>query len=254
VELPAADPSRIPVLIVEDAAEDQVLYEKYLRGTEFQAIPARSLHEARQALARVPPRAIILDILLVGEDSWSFLAWAKCEPALRHVPIIVATTVEDRAKGLALGADAYGVKPVARAWLLRELRHRVLGQVARRRALVIDDDEIIRYLVRQRLARYEVIEAASGEDGLAQARRAPPDLIILDLVLPGMAGADVLTRLAADPATREIPVVVLTSTELDSSGRSSLQARAAAVIPKDTLARAEHESALTETLVRLGLA
>jgi signal transduction histidine kinase/CheY-like chemotaxis protein len=254
VELPAPDPQRVPVLIVEDAAEDQVLYEKYLKGTEFQAIPARSLHEARQALARVPPRAIVLDILLAGEDSWSFLAWAKGEPTLRQVPVIVATTVEDRAKGLALGADAYGVKPVARAWLLRELRHRVLGQVARRRALVIDDDEIVRYLVRQRLAHYEISEAASGEDGLVQARRAPPDLIILDLMMPGMAGAEVLTRLAADPATREIPVVVLTSTELDDSGRSSLQARAAAVISKDTLARAEHESALTETLARLGLA
>jgi signal transduction histidine kinase/CheY-like chemotaxis protein len=254
MELPAADPSRIPVLIVEDVADDQVLYEKYLRGTEFQAIPARSLHEARQALARVPPRAIILDILLAGEDSWSFLAWAKGEPALSHVPIIVATTVDDRAKGLALGADAFGVKPVARAWLLRELRHRLLGHVARRRALVIDDDEVIRYLLRQRLARYEITEAASGEDGLAQARRAPPDLIILDLVMPGMSGAEVLTRLAADPVTREIPVVVLTSTELDNSGRSSLQARAAAVISKDTLARAEDESALTETLARLELA
>ena len=76
------------------------------------------------------PRAIILDILLGAQDSWGFLAAAKADPALHGVPIIVATTVEDQAKGLALGADAYAVKPVARAWLLRELRHRVLGQAA----------------------------------------------------------------------------------------------------------------------------
>jgi signal transduction histidine kinase/CheY-like chemotaxis protein len=254
VEMPTPDPERLPVLIVEDAPEEQLLYEKYLKGSEFQAIPARSLDEARQALARVAPRAIVLDILLDGgQDSWSFLAAAKSDPDLRQVPIIVATTVEDQAKGLALGADAYGVKPIARAWLLRELRHRVLGPATRRRVLVIDDDEIVRYLVRQRLAHFEIAEAGTGEDGLDLARRAPPDLIILDLAMPGLPGTDVLARLAADAATREIPVVVLTATELDDLERRSLEARAAAVVSKDTLARAEHESGLTETLARLGL-
>jgi CheY-like chemotaxis protein len=252
-EIPAADPQRLPVLIVEDAPEDQLLYEKYLKGSEFQAIPARSLDEARQALTRFAPRAIVLDILLGGQDSWGFLAAAKSDADLRQVPIIVATTVEDQAKGFALGADAYGVKPVARAWLLRELRHRVLGPAARRRALVIDDDEIVRYLVRQRLAHFEIAEATTGEDGLDQARRAPPDLIILDLVMPGMPGSDVLMRLAADAATREIPVVVLTATELDDLERRGLEARAAAVVSKATLASAEHDSGLTETLARLGL-
>ena len=253
LELPASDPQRLPVLIVEDALEDQLLYEKYLVGSEFQAIPARSLDEARHALTRVAPRAIILDILLGGQDSWTFLAAAKSDPDLRQVPIIVATAVEDRAKGLALGADAYGVKPVARAWLLRELRHRVLRPAARRRVLVIDNDEIVRYLVRQRLAHFEVAEAATGEDGIEQARRTQPDLIILDLVMPGLPGEDVLARLAADAATREIPVVVLTATELDDLERRSLEARAAAVVSKNTLGRTEDESGLTETLARLGL-
>jgi signal transduction histidine kinase/CheY-like chemotaxis protein len=254
IEMPAPDPQRLPVLILEDAPEDQLLYEKYLKGSEFQAIPARSLDEARLALTRVAPRAIILDILLGGQDSWSFLAAAKSDPDLRQVPIIVATTVEDQAKGLALGADAYGVKPVARAWLLRELRHRVLGPAARRRVLIIDDDEIVRYLVRLCLARFEIAEAATGEDGLDQARRTPPDLIILDLVMPGLPGEDVLARLAADATTREIPVVVLTATELGDLERRSLEARAAAVVSKNTLGRTEDESGLTETLARLGLA
>jgi CheY-like chemotaxis protein len=71
--------------------------------------------------------------------------------------------------------------------------------------------------------------------------------------MPGMPGSDVLTQLAADAATREIPVVVLTATELDDLERRGLEARAAAVVSKATLARAEHESGLTETLARLGL-
>ena len=253
IEMPIPDPQRLPVLIVEDAPEDQLLYEKYLKGSEFQPIPARSLDEARYALTRVAPRAIVLDILLGGQDGWGFLAAAKTDPDLRQVPIIVATSVEDPAKGLALGADAYGVKPVARAWLLRELRHRVIGTTVPRRALIIDDDEIVRYLVRQRLPQFEIAEATTGEEGLDEARRAPPDLIILDLVMPGMPGSDVLTRLAADAATREIPVVVLTATELDDLERRGLEAHAAAVVSKATLTGAGHESGLTETLARLGL-
>jgi CheY-like chemotaxis protein len=145
------------------------------------------------------------------------------------------------------------VKPVARAWLLRELRHRVLGPAGRRRALVIDDDEIVRYLVRQRLEQFDIVKAATGEEGLDRARSAPPDLIVLDLAMPGMPGSDVLAALAADSATREIPVVVLTGAELDDLERRALEARAVAVVSKDTLARPEHESGLTETLARLGL-
>jgi CheY-like chemotaxis protein len=239
---------------VEDEPQDQLLYEKYLRGSEFQVIPARSLDEARQALTGVRPRAVILDILLGGQDSWGFLAAAKTDPALHEVPIIVATTVEDRAKGLALGADAYVVKPVPRDWLLRELRQRVLGQASRRRALVIDDDEVVRYLVRQRLTHYEIVEAVSGEEGLTQARHVSPDVIILDLVMPGLQGPEVLDRLAEDPATREIPVILLTASQVDDPDRRRLEGRVAAVVSKDTLAGDHEDRGLTYALARLGLA
>ena len=65
---------------------------------------------------------------------------------------------------------------------------------------------------------YEIVEAANGEEGLVQARRAPPDLIVLDLRDAGHVGRPTSSReLAADAATREIPVVVLTSAQLDDS-------------------------------------
>src|SRR4030095_2922501 len=114
------------------------------------------------------------------------------------------------------------------------LRHRVLGHAGRRRALVIDDDEIVRYLIRQRLEQFDIAEAATGEEGLDRARSAPPDLIVLDLTMPGMPGSDVLAGLGGDSGTREIPVVVLTGAELDELERRALEARAAAVVSKET--------------------
>src|SRR5262249_47764201 len=250
-EPPPPDPERVPILVVEDAPEDQMLYEKYLKGSEFQGIPARSLDEAHRMLARVQPRAVILDILLGPQDSWSFLTAVKADPVRQGVPVIVVTTLEDRAKGLALGADAYAIKPVDRSWLLQELR-RALSP--RRRVLVIDDDEIVRYLLRQRLHRHEVLEAVNGEHGLAEARRLQPDVIILDLVMPDLSGMDVLERLASDVETHEIPVVLLTATRQEELDLPALAHRTAAVVSKAALARSDQDSALTQTLARLGLA
>jgi CheY-like chemotaxis protein len=146
------------------------------------------------------------------------------------------------------------VKPIARAWLLRQLRHRAIGGRPRRRILVIDDDEIVRYLVRQNFTQHEVVEAVDGEEGLIQARRVVPDVILLDLEMPGVGGSDVLERLAEDTVTREIPVVVLTAAPLDEVGRMRMTDRAVAVVSKAALAPGGQDSTLTETLERLGLA
>ena len=111
----------VPVLIVEDEAETQFIYGKLLAGSRYQALPARSLREARELLARVKPKAILLDILLRGEDSWRWLSDLKSHPATADIPVVVVTSVEDERKGLALGADAYCLKPLGRSALLEKL-------------------------------------------------------------------------------------------------------------------------------------
>ena len=80
------------------------------------------------------------------------------------------------------------------------------------RVLVIDDDDYVRRLLRRLLSPvgYRVDEAATAEDGLARVRTDPPDLVMLDLHLPDRSGHDVLEAIRADPATRLLPVVMLT--------------------------------------------
>jgi CheY-like chemotaxis protein len=79
--------------------------------------------------------------------------------------------------------------------------------------LVIDDESSIRMLCRVNLAAagIGVLEAEDGETGIAVARRERPDLILLDVMMPGLDGWEVARRLAADPETRDIPVVFLTA-------------------------------------------
>jgi two-component system alkaline phosphatase synthesis response regulator PhoP len=78
--------------------------------------------------------------------------------------------------------------------------------------LVVDDEENIRELVRYNLARegYQVTTVGSGEEALKQASSKPPDLIVLDLMLPGMDGFDVCRQLKNDSRTAHIPIVMLT--------------------------------------------
>jgi len=84
---------------------------------------------------------------------------------------------------------------------------------ALRRVLVVDDEQSIRFLCRVNLGAsgMEVLEADDGNAGLELARSEHPDLILLDVMMPGLDGWDVARELAEDAATREIPVVFLTA-------------------------------------------
>jgi DNA-binding response OmpR family regulator len=83
----------------------------------------------------------------------------------------------------------------------------------RKRILVVDDDPDIRLLLKGRLESlgYEVFLAATGEEGLMAARSDPPDLILLDVMMPKMKGREVCAHLKSDPATTAIPVIFLSA-------------------------------------------
>jgi DNA-binding response OmpR family regulator len=87
--------------------------------------------------------------------------------------------------------------------------------------LVVDDEPAVRSFIGHSLrgASFEVIEATNGTDALALARSAGPDIILLDIRMPGMDGLDVLRKLRTSPATRSLPVIFLTGTLLDVDDR-----------------------------------
>jgi CheY-like chemotaxis protein len=226
------DPSRVPVLIVEDQPETQFIYEKLLQGTRYQPLAARSLREAREILGRVQPHAIVLDILLRGEDSWRWLTELKNDAATSALPVLVATNMDDERKALALGADAYILKPLSRVALLDKL-----NAVVARDVLVIDDDPAARYLLQKLIgdSRTRVIEAADGHSGLRAARSSRPAMIFLDLQLPDTTGEDLLGVLRGDADLRAVPIAIVTSRLLSSEERSRLGTHAQAVLQKNEL-------------------
>jgi signal transduction histidine kinase/CheY-like chemotaxis protein len=248
------DPTRLPVLVVEDQPDLQLVYQKYLGDSEFQVVPATTTAEARQVMRRITPAAIVLDILLRAEDAWSLLAELKRDGATRGVPVLVVTDVSDHQKAVALGADAFANKPIDRDWLVDNLRNLVPGP-AGRRILIIDDDQVSRYLLRGLLRRtgHIVTEAGSGAEGLEKAREQRPDVIFCDLLMPGMPGLEVLERLATDPVTRGIPVIVNTAGVLPPEERALLEQRTSGILSKDLFGRNEGPAEVRRLLAQAGI-
>ena len=86
-------------------------------------------------------------------------------------------------------------------------------RTAKDRVLLVDDEEDILELVHYNLTRagHDVTAVASGEDALKAARTSPPDLVVLDLMLPGVDGLEVCRLLRKDARTRDVPIVMLTA-------------------------------------------
>lgn len=248
------DPRRAPILVVEDDRQTLFLYEKYLRNSGFQVIPARSIDDARHALTRVKPAAIVLDVMLEGEATWGFLSELKESSETHDIPVMVVTVVDRAQKARALGADEFWLKPVDGERLIRklnELSARTPGAV---RILIIDDDDAARYLIRKLLERtsYVILEAKSGPEGVELARRERPHVIFLDFVLGDITAFDVLDELKVNPTTRGIPVIIQTAKTLDESERERLRRETAAILSKQSLNREVAIGRVREALLKAG--
>jgi CheY-like chemotaxis protein len=227
----------LPVLVIEDNREELFIYERALKGTRFQIVPAKTIKDARKALRSVRPVAIVLDVLLRGEHSWELLEELKRDAVTANIPVLVVTVVDNRDKALALGADAFHPKPVDRLWLLDELDE-IADRSSGRQVLLIDDDEASRYLVKSALGRsdFRILEASGGHEGLRKARESAPELIILDLSMPDLSGFEVLAKLKENARTSSIPVIIHTSKVLDDDERATL-ANAVAIVSKESSSR-----------------
>jgi CheY-like chemotaxis protein len=194
---------------------------------------ASTTREAEQILDQLRPAAIVLDVVLRSEDTWTFLAGRAEDARTRGVPILVVSTIEDQGKAYHLGASGYLVKPIERMDLITRLRM-ATGQSPLNRVLIIDDDERDRYLFKHQLrdSSFVVLEASGGREGIRKASEEKPQLIVLDINMPDMTGFEVVERLKSGALTRDIPVVICTSRVLTSTERTQLTGKTVTIIGK----------------------
>lgn len=82
-----------------------------------------------------------------------------------------------------------------------------------KKILLIEDDKFLRELMNKKLVTmgYDVVAAADGESGLAMIKETKPDVVLLDLILPGINGFEVLEKAKSDPDTANVPVIILSN-------------------------------------------
>ncbi|HET6512183.1 MAG TPA: ATP-binding protein [Candidatus Kapabacteria bacterium] len=240
------------VVIVEATPEDIVIYKKCLTGTGIRVNFAQDLVRARALVERIHPAVVILEVSGDGEESWKYLRELKSAPG--QVPyVIIQSANTDDGRARAFGCDAFLVKPIQEDELAVEI-NRLLALSLKPSALVIDDEEVSRYIATQLLndLGYTVRVAVNGEMGLGLIRDAEPDLILLDMVMPGLSGIDILQHLKSNPATSHIPVLIYTSKVLTEAENNEVTELADGIISKDVSSRTSAAEELRMKINGLG--
>jgi signal transduction histidine kinase/DNA-binding response OmpR family regulator len=215
------------VVVVEDDRRSFDLLRVYLEAAGARVVSARDGKEGLDTVRRLNPAAVVLDILLPGVDGWEVLAQLKADPGTAAIPVVVVSMLDERGRGFALGAAEYLVKPVGKEQLLAAL-YRAAAMPERTHTVVaIDDDPLAIELVKASLEPegWTVLGAATGQEGLAMIRDQQPSAVLLDLLMPGMDGFEVVEALRADPDTKSVPVVILTSKSMTQQDKERLQGR-----------------------------
>ncbi len=226
------------VLVAEDESDNLYIMKKYLNRLDCQVIFARDGNEVIQKARRYKPIAITLDLVLPKKNGWDALSELKSDPETRNIPVIIASVLDNQERGFCLGAYRYLVKPVNETDLADTI-HQIQWTDRKdvKRILVVDDNVVDADLIERLLAeaRFQVLRAARGEEGLATAAREKPDLIMLDLSMPGMDGFQVMEGLKRNEDTRGIPVVIYTAKDLTGQELERLRRDAQRVFLKNPL-------------------
>jgi signal transduction histidine kinase/CheY-like chemotaxis protein len=255
-EMPAPEFSRPTVLLIAPDAQAFSLTDPVFKTSEFQLIHVESLERAETWLQRHEPRAVVLDIEGLGNPGWDFLRFfPKPEDPAEQVPVIAVIAPRDSTQALDSGAALAVSKPLEAASLLQDVR-RVTRQEKPKKLLLVDDNDLSLYILRELLDRpwLNLVEAHNGQEALDIIDREQPDAVILDLVMPGMGGFEVLQKLRDQEQTRRLPVIVYTSKLLTGEEKKRLTDLAAGLIAKSDVTTSLSPESLLRSLAKMDIA
>ncbi|MBI5605349.1 MAG: response regulator [Deltaproteobacteria bacterium] len=231
------------ILIVDDEPLNIKLLEAKLPREKYEVLKALSGKQAIEIAGAESPDLILLDIMMPEMNGFEVTRWLKKNPETERIPIIQVTALdgsEDKVMGLEAGADEFLNKPVNTAELLARINSLLrLKQyqeqlVLRTRSdesfcltfpgresaapktlpkiLLVDDDQRESFLIQTFLegGAYQLELARSAEEALALVQNEKIDLVLLDILLPGMNGFDLCQHLKDKVLTKDIQVVLIT--------------------------------------------
>lgn len=219
----ATEPGRRRVLVVDDDPEMQLLLRAVLARVGVQVEVAESAGQAQERVRREGFDLVLLDLLLPDADGRTVLLTIRDSAPNLATPVFVLsakTGQQERTECLALGANGFIEKPFDPEALAAEIVAQLSreapaapGQTGARPILVVEDDELVASIIKHRLGRegFSVQHYGDGESAVAAIMRGDFGLAIIDVKLPGLDGFELLERLRANPATAQVPAIMLTA-------------------------------------------
>jgi DNA-binding response OmpR family regulator len=214
------------ILFVEDDPDFSEASKTILEQAGYEVIHVSNGKAGLERAKKGKPDLILLDVILPDIDGFSICRELKEDPNYSSIPIIVLTAIgateASYAEHIAKEhkADCYLAKPVDSKKMLEAIndllaKTRPAPKEERKKAkiLLIDDDADFLEATKQILIahQYDVVIAKDGDEGIAKAKHENPDLILLDVIMPGKDGFTVCYELRKVAQTRPIPIVMLTA-------------------------------------------
>ena len=228
------------VLVIDDDVTARDIITDYLRQAGFSVVTAAGGREGLKRAKEFHPIAITLDVIMPDLDGWTVLAALRGDPQLADIPVVMTTIVDERQQGMALGAVGYLTKPIDREKLI-ELMQRFKVPSGHTRVLVVEDDPVQRERLRSWLGpqQWLLSEAENGRVALDRLKEKPPDILLLDLMMPEMDGFQLVATLQEHPTWRDIPVIVITARDLSMEERARLNSGIETVLLKEQFSPAD---------------
>ena len=240
------------VLFIQSNRETIFVLESSLKTTEYHLIFVPNLAEARLAIRRGWPALLVLDRIIDQKDCLFFIDEAR---SLGYKgPVLVTSSPDDHHAAISAGATAFLPKPVPPFTLVNAIREMIDGQAART-ALLSDDDEVTRYLLGEALARlgFRILEARNGREAIRMAQTHRPDVIFLDIAMPGLNGFEALREIRLSAGVGQTPIIIHSSRMFSPEELTLLANSRVVVYPKQPLGDEQSLEKLQQALQSAGV-
>jgi CheY-like chemotaxis protein len=206
-----ADNGKKTILLVDDNYNMRKLLRYQFQHWGYRVVEAATGSEALEKLHRSQIDLITLDLMMPTMSGYDLLGMLTEDPTTRDIPVLIISVVEDKEKGILLGASDYLNKPFRQGALIEKVQS-LLG-TDKRCILVVDDDPAVSESLRLQLEDrgFSVDVAQDGEEAIDQLTIRVPDLVILDIIMPRKNGHEVLRWIRNQPNTAELPVIILSA-------------------------------------------
>lgn len=242
----------LTVLVVDDDPDARHLLCTTLERAGLRVATASSGVEALETVRAARPAVMLLDILLGDMSGWDVLTLLRADPRHADLPVILCTVTDPDHRTATLGVIEHLTKPINRHHLTTLVR-RFVGSGQPAGLLVVDDEDEYREQLAAVLRRagHQVRTAADGEQAMQLMREEPPQLLLLDLIMPGMDGMAVVMAMRNDPALISTQVVLVTAADVPGDVLRQLNERAVLLMRKDESDLAHITARVKELIAQL---